>query len=209
MTAVLVGHPLAGFLAEIQVQHTADRIAAQAVGMVFPEPENGVGQQETDCFTPGVVEQERSPLRHFRPAGVCVFIAGCTVEQAQPRFVLGEVGGHPVEDDRDAGLVKPVHQIPKLVGCAVTGSGSVIADYLIAPGTIKGMLHDGHKLHMGIAHLLQVGNQLVSNFSVVQDAAVFAPAPGSQVHLINIHGLTDGFFFLPGFHPRTVVPLIG
>ena len=206
MSAVLVGDPLSALLAEVQVQHAADRVEAQAVGVVFPEPEQGVGLEEADRLAPGVVEQQRSPLRHFRAAGISVLVAGGAVELAQPRLVLGEMGGDPVQDYPDARLVQFIDEVPELVGRAVAGGRGVVADDLVAPGAVEGMFHYRHELHVRVAHFLQIGDQLAGNLGVVQDAPVLSPAPGAQVHLVDVHGLALRHLFLPGFHPFAVVP---
>jgi hypothetical protein len=71
------------------------------------------------------------------------------VEKTQAVLVSGEMGGHPVHDHPDAVFVQAVYEVHKILGSAVSGTGSEIGYALITPGSVKGMLAHGHEFHMG------------------------------------------------------------
>ena len=95
-----------------------------------------------------------------------------------------------------------VHKGHEIMGRAVAAGGGKIARNLIAPAAIKGVFGDGHQFHMGIAHLFNVRDQLVSQLGVVVGNVLLLHLPASGVHLIDTDRSVDdvGLFlrFLPG-----------
>src|SRR5262245_21363925 len=115
---------------------------------------------------------------------------------------------HPIENDPDAGLVKAIHQIAKLIRVAKARSRRKIARHLISPGTFEWMLRYGEQFDMGIAHFEHVGEQGVSEFAITKKAISFVrlPLPGAKVDFIDADGrampLLGGSFF----HPVLIAP---
>ena len=66
-----------------------------------------------------------------------------------------------------------VHEVHEVLGRAVAAGGGVVADGLVAPGTVERVLGDGQQLDMGIAHLLDVAYKFVRQFAVGEVAATF------------------------------------
>ena len=87
-----------------------------------------------------------------------ILVQGGAVEAGQRPLVLGEVGGHPVQNDANPGLVELVHQIAEVVRGAEARRGRVVTRHLVAPRAAEGVLRHGHELHVGEAHLLDVGD---------------------------------------------------
>ena len=92
-------------------------------------------------------------------AGVGVLVEVGAVEEAEAVFVRGKVGRHPVQDDADAVLVQVVDEIHEILGSAVAAGGGEVAGGLVAPGAVKGMLHDRQEFHVGKAQALDVLGQ--------------------------------------------------
>ena len=122
--------------------------------------------------------------------------------------VLGEVSGYPVEDNADAFLVALVYERHEHIGRAVAGGGSIVAGYLIAPGSVKGILGHRHELDMGVAHLLDVGDQLLSQLVIGEGIAVGILSPGACVNLIDIEGVLKMVVFHLVLVPSFIIPLI-
>ena len=208
VAAILVGQPLTRLAAEIVVQHGRHRIHAQAVRMIPLQPEAGVGHQEGPHLTAGEVKHMGAPLGHVAAAGIGMLIAGGAVKAAQAGIILGEMGGHPVDDDADTSLMQPVDQVHQLVGLAVAGGRCIIAADLIAPGHIQGMLHHGEELHVGVVHVQDVGDQLIRDLPVGQELTLRIAPPGAQVQLIDVHGRAEHIARLTLFHPLRVMPFV-
>ena len=70
------------------------------------------------------------------------------------------------------------------------------------------MLHDGEKLHVGEAHLLDIGGQLVRQLAVGKRLAVRPVLPGACVNLVDVHGVLAavGGAGLAVLQPAAVVP---
>ena len=99
-----------------------------------------------------------------------------------------------------------VHESHQVLRGAVAAGGGEIARHLIAPAAIEGVLHDGQQLHVGVAHLGDVRDELVGQLGViVGQTALFHP-PAAGVHLVDVHGAVDDIGLLLGVLPRLVVP---
>ena len=59
---VAVGYPLAWFAGEVEVDHGGNGIDAEAVYVVFVEPEEGVADEELADFVTAVIKNERAPV---------------------------------------------------------------------------------------------------------------------------------------------------
>ncbi len=81
--AVLVGHPLAGLAAVVQVEHRRHRIDTQPVEVILLAPEEGVGEQEVAHLVAPIVEDLGAPVLVFALARVGVFVDVGAVKEAQ------------------------------------------------------------------------------------------------------------------------------
>src|SRR5699024_7562838 len=112
-------------------------------------------------------------------ARVGMLVNAGSVKTGQTMGISGEVGGNPVQDHADALLMHIIHKVHKIIRRSVAAGRRVIAGYLITPGGVKGMLHNGEQLYMSIPHLLYILCQSYSNLPVIikfgayQIAAVF------------------------------------
>ena len=206
--AVFVGHPLAILAAIVEIEHIGHRVDAQAVNMEFLKPEHGVGYQEALHLRAAVVKVRGSPLPVLGPLHVVGLVEVLAIEVAQPLFVLAEVTRHPVHDDADAHLMGTVHEITEVIRRTVAAGHGIVARGLIAPGTIKGMLTEGHEFDMGVIHVLHIGDKLVGSLPIGEVFPLRCAPPGPHVHLIGQHGTVIGRFLVLLYLPGIVVPLI-
>ena len=189
--------PLAVLAVVVEIEHTCHGIHAQTVHMVVVHPEHSAGRKEAGNLVHSVVKDHCPPLFMLAAAGVGVLIAGGAVKHIQPVTVLGEVGGHPVQNNADAGLVQLIHQGHKILGGAVAAGRGKVAGDLIAPAAVKGVFGNGQQLHMGVAHIFYVRDQLVRQLGVVVRNLLFGilHLPAADLHLIDGHRTVDGVFF--------------
>ena len=211
VAAVFIGHPLAGLLAVIQVEHGSHRVHPQAVHMVLLHPVEGVGNQEVLDLVHLIIEDLGAPVRMLALSRIGILIQGLAVEIRQAVGVPGEMGGNPVQDHADFFLMQVIHQVHEVLGAAVAGGGSVIARHLIAPGAVEGMLRDSHQLHMGIAHLGDVIRQAFGQLPVIVEAVLVRTVgmlfPGTRMHLVDGHRLLGHRLFPALLQPGAVRPL--
>ena len=177
VAAVLVGNPLAVFARIIQIQHGSNGINAQAVNMKFLKPIQSAGAKEIAHLVATVVINFRPPVAVFSFARIGMFIQMGTVKLVQAVAVFGEVGGNPVHDDADAGLVELVNQITQIVRRTETAGGSKHSYHLISPGTIKRVLAEGQKFDVGKAHVGYIRNQRIGQFAIGHKLVVFFAPP--------------------------------
>ena len=178
--------------------------------MVLFEPEEGAADQEVPHLVPPVVEDVAFPFRMEALARVLVLVEVCAVEIDQAMRVARKVGWHPVQDHADIVLVQMVHQVHEVLGRSVPARRREKARHLVSPGTIEGMLHHRHQLHVGEVHLLRILGQLVRGLPVGERTAHFFghPAPGAEMDLVDGLGRVERVPAAPGLHPVFVVPFI-
>src|SRR4028118_2085283 len=92
-----------------------------------------------------------APVRRLAAAGVGVLVQGGPVEAAEGPLVLGEVRRHPVDDDADPGLVRPVDEVAEVVGAAEPRGRGEVAGDLVAPGAAERVLGHRQELQVGEA----------------------------------------------------------
>ena len=113
------------------------------------------------------------------------------------------MGGHPVEDDADPGLVEFINEVAEVVGSAETRSRRIVGSDLVAPGSSEGVLGEGHELDVGEAHLLEVGDEFIGESAVSQ-----ALLPRSRVDFVDRHRAgVHGALRALG-HPLVIAPLM-
>ena len=140
--------------------------------------------------------------------GVCVFIAGGAVKLIEAERIFGEVGGDPVQQDPNTGLMELIYQIHEVVRGAETAGGRKIAGTLIPPGGVQRMLSHRHQLYVGKPHFFHIGDQIGRNIPVAQKLIIPGAPPGPQMDLIDIQRLLIDGVFSPPLEPVLVAPLI-
>ena len=205
-----VGNPLAVLAGVVQIQHGGHGVHAQAVDVVFVQPEGGAGEQEGAHLVATVVEDPAVPFGVEALAAVGVLVQFGAVEAVQAVGVTGEVRGHPVQNDADAALVQVVDEELEVFGAAVAGGGGEVADGLVAPRAIERVLGDGHQLDVGEAHRLHVVGQFGGDVAVVQEAlrVVAGAHPRAQVAFVDGNGGVQRISLGTDLHPLLVVPFV-
>ena len=183
---MVVGDPVAILPAVIEIEHGCHRVYAQAVNMVLIQPEHRAGNQEACHLVAPIVKYTGAPLAVLALARVGILIAGGAVELIKAVGILGEMRWYPVENHADPGLMALIDEIHKIMRCAIAGGYGKITSYLIPPGAVERMLHHRHKLHMGIPHFGEIGNQLLRKLAIVEKVLIGIPLPGAGVDLIDI-----------------------
>ena len=120
-------------------------------------------------------------------ARVGVFEKVSTVKLREAVRVAREVRGSPVEKHADIFLVTAIDEIHEIRGRAEAAGGSVVAERLVTPGAVEGVLHDGEKLDVGVAELFDIRDELFGEFAIGEPAIViFGDAsPGAEVDFVN------------------------
>ena len=206
LAAILVGLPFALLAVIVQIQHGCHSIHPQAVNMVLLQPVQCAGDQEALHLAAAEVKHHGAPLLMFTALRVRVLVAGLAVKVVQAELVLREVSRYPVHDHADAGGVQLVHKGHKVLGGAVAAGGCKIACDLIAPAAIKGVFHDRQQLHMGIAHIGDIRDQLVCQLGIVIGLAALLHLPAAGVHLVDVHGAVDHVRLFLCCLPCVIVP---
>ena len=150
--------------------------------MELLQPEQRVGHQEVADLAAAEVEDVGAPVRLLPARRVAVLVQRRPVEATEAPRVLREVRRHPVDEDADARLVQAVHEVPELVRRAEAGRRRVVGAHLVAPGPAEGVLRDGQQLHVRVAEVGHVLDELVGELPVGEP-----DAPGPQVHLVGAH----------------------
>ena len=175
-TTVHVAHELHGRrvhaerLVALTIDDAADGVHAQAVEVVGTEPVVCRALQEGANLSALVVEVVASPLAHGHVA-VGMLEQRRAVVVAKAVVVGGKVDRHEVEDGADARAVQHVDELHQLAGRAIAARGREEPGRLVAPRTVEGVLHERQELHVGVAGLLQIGNELVGNLAVGEPVA--------------------------------------
>ena len=127
----------------------------------------------------------RVPVRLETLARVGVLVERGAVEMRQPLLVSREMRRHPVEDDAKSDGVRSIHEAREGGRVAEPPGRSEEADRLVAPGLVERMLTDRQKLEMGVAHLGDVGDELIGKFVVGEESSALAPSPGAEMHFVD------------------------
>ena len=125
--AILIGYPFAGFAGIIEIQHRGDAIDANAVGVIFFEPENRAGDKETPHLAAAVVEDIAFPVGVIALPRVGMLEKVRAVKIAKAVLVGGKMRWHPVENNADAELVQAVDEVHKFLRIAVAAGRGKIA----------------------------------------------------------------------------------
>src|SRR5258708_32440754 len=93
----------------------------------------------------------------------------------------------PIENAADAILMAAVDEVHEIGGRTEAAGGGVVAEGLVAPGAVEGVLHDGEQFDVGVAKLSDVGDELFGEFAIGEPAiVVFRNAtPGAEMDFVN------------------------
>ena len=181
-------HPIAvdpPALIPLPVEDAADGVEPQAVEVVAVQPVVGRALQEAAHLPAGVHEVAAAPLADPHVlAGI--FIQAGPVKPGQAVGVHRKVGGHKVQQHRNAPPVQRVHQRHQPRRRAVAAGGGKKAGGLVAPALVAGVLGQGQELHGVVAALGQVVGQRLGQLLVGVEAAVLPAPPGPQVDLVDV-----------------------
>ena len=205
-TAILVGLIIGAAI--VQIHHGADRIHTQTVEMEFLQPVHCAGNEEALDLRTTEIKDAGGPVGMLVHLRILQFVAAGAVELVKAVQILGEVGRHPVQQHTDAGFMQGIHKDLQFIGGAVTGGGGVIIGDLITPAGIEGVGRQGHNLHMGKSHFLDIFGKQGRNLGIGIAGAVFLPLPGTHMELIDVHRALQRVFLGSGGKPLTVAPLV-
>src|SRR5271168_599302 len=90
-SAKLVGNPFSGFARVIEIEHRRDRIHAQAVDVIFVEPELGARHQKAADLGAAIVKDQRLPVGMKSLARIRMLVKMRAVEVSQPVLVRRKV----------------------------------------------------------------------------------------------------------------------
>src|SRR6202165_3119014 len=84
------------------------------------------------------------------------------VELRKAVSVAREMRRRPIENDAEACLVTAIDKFHEFGRSTVAAGGGKVAERLVAPGAVEGMLHDGEQLDVRVAEILDIGDDLVA-----------------------------------------------
>ena len=206
LAAVGVGQPLAGAARIVEVEHRGDGVDAQAVDMETIDPVEGVAIEEVGDLVTAEIIDRRVPVRMKALARVGVLVERRAVEARKPLLVGGEMRRHPVEDDAEAGGVRPVDKPGEARRLAEPARRRKQAERLVAPRFVERMLADRQKLDVRVAEAGDIGDELVGELVVSEKAAVEMPLPRPEMGLVDRHGLAPRLAFSAPGHVVGVGP---
>src|SRR5690554_5621326 len=120
--------------------------------------------------------------------------------------VTAEMSRHPVQNHADVIFMTFVDELHEFFGFTVSGSDTVVSGDLITPGIIQGMFHHREKLHVGVAQILHIRNELLYILLKIKEFSIPVSLPGAQMNLINVHGIGVQILSLVFGTPGTILP---
>ena len=141
---------------------------------------------------------------------VQVLIKAGAVKVGKSKSIFWKMSRNPVQNHTYSLLVHVIHKVHKIFTASIAAGRRIISCYLISPGLVQRVFHNGHQLHMGISHLFNIISQNRCNLPVIVEKSSFLLrfSPGAQVHLIYRQRFLLILELLSGFHPISVTPLI-
>ena len=130
------------------------------------------------------------------------------VEPGHGMGILGKMRRDPIENHSDAMLMTAVDQLHQIFRFAEARGRRVEVGNLVAPGRTVGMLGQRQKFDVGEPHLQHIGNQLVGQVPVGQEAAVRPVSPRTGVDLVNGHRSFPSLGTRSPLHPLAIAPLM-
>ena len=199
--------------------------------MVLIKPEHQVRHQEVADLIAAVVEDQRAPFLVLTDARIGVLVEVGSIEEGKPVGILREVARHPIEDHTDALGMAAVHEGAELIRATEAAGGRVPAGHLITPGAIKGMLGDRHQFDVGETPRLHVGDHLVGQFGIGEQAGAGFQVrrrhwragcavgfdvglvgggvdPAAEMHLVHRDRAVEGIASFALLNPGVVPPVV-
>ena len=204
--AIRIGRPFALGAGIIQPDHRADRIHPQPIGMVFAQPEQRIGDEESQHLRPAKIIDRCAPIGMRAAPGVGVFVKRLAGEHRQPMRILGEMRRHPVQQHADLGLMRGIDEAFEPGRFTQPGGGRVQANRLIAPAHIERMLHHRHQLDMGKPQIHDIGDEGCRQFIPIPEPSIPMPLPGGGVDLIDAHRLAARLAGGAALQPGGIAP---
>ena len=206
--AIDVGDPLPFPLVVIEIEHGRYGIHAQTVAVEFIEQEAGGRDEEGKHFVPAVVKAAGAPALVFHPVPLAALVKRLSVKLIEAVRILGEVRGHPVEDDADPRIVEGIDERHEIFGRAEAGSHGKVARHLIPPRTVEGEFRHGHEFDVRIAHLLDIGNELARKVEIGIIISVVVFFPREQIDLVDVHRRGVDILFVERIEISAVLPFV-
>ena len=144
------------------------------------EPVERAGGEEIRHLAAAEIIDRRVPVGMEAAARIGMLVERPAVEMREAVLVGRKMRRHPVEDDAEAGLVRAVDEAGEAGRIAVAPRRREQADRLVAPGGVERMLGDRQQFEMGEAHVDGIGNELVGEFVIGQEAPAVGPAARSR-----------------------------
>ena len=138
--------------------------------MVFLQPVNQIAHQERLDLRPSQIEFICSPF-----LVIIYLVKLVAVESRQPVSISAEMSRNPVEDNAYPCLVQFVDEMLELLRRSVSACRCIVTCHLIAPRTVKRMLHHRHQFHVGVAHILKICRKLIRKFVVSIKVGITVP----------------------------------
>ena len=173
------------------------------------QPEEGAVDEEARHFRAAEIVDRRVPVGVEAAARIGVLVESRAVEAAEAVRIDGKVRRHPVEDDADAGGVRAVDEAGEAGRIAEAGGRREQAGRLVAPGRVERVLGDRQELDMGEAEIRDIGDQLVGELVIGEEAAVGAAPPRAEMDLVDRHRRTALVAARPGAEIDAVGPVKG
>src|SRR5260370_34970436 len=95
-------------------------------------------------------------------ARIRMFVEMRAIELGEAVGVTREMRGSPIQKDADAGLVAAIHKLHEFRRTAEAAGGRKVAESLVAPGAVAGMLHEWGEFDVRVVEIFDVGNNLVA-----------------------------------------------
>jgi len=175
--AMIVGHPLAGRPRIIEIEHGSDGIDAQPVDMIALGPEQRIIDQILRYLAPPEIIDGGIPVGVESLARIGMFIQRRAVKIGQPVFVGREMRRHPIQNNANPGLMRPVDKTRKARRIAEPRGRRIETQRLVPPTGIIGIFADRQKFDMGKAHADDIGDQPPRQFIPAQKIAGLVPLP--------------------------------
>ncbi len=210
MASVNICDPLSILLSIVQIQHGGHRIHPDAVHMVFFHPIQSIGDQIIGHLRPPVIIDQGTPVRVRALPWIQMLVQTGAVKPGKPVDIPWKMGGNPVQDHSDSCLVQRIHEIHEILGRPVSGRRRIITNHLIPPGSVKGMLHHRHQLHMRISHFFDIVRNSRGKLAVIHIfSRLLIPQERPEIHLVNTDRDIPSLPLAPAAHPLAISPFIG
>jgi hypothetical protein len=193
-----------------KVEHRRDGVDAQAVDVILVEPEKGTADEEVDDLLAAEIEDVRAPVLVLGLLGVGVLVEMCAVEIGQTMLIAREMRWDPVEEDADAAAVEGVDEVHEFLWRAEPTRRREVADRLVAPRAVEGMLGNRQELDVRVAHVVDVVAELFRQLAIAEPAVVvFGDAhPGPEMDFVDADRRMQGVPAATSLHPLAVAPVV-